>query len=231
MNVQVGARHEDIVASDALQQPGQPASHFAQMGFDEAAAQDFAKLLELARRQRPALILLDLELTGGDFLTACRRLCEELCLPVVILTRATNPGLIHAVAPGGTEVHSAVPPPTGDSHMPAGAGSGLQAPGVLPAVLQADDLLIDLNNYRAQRAGQTLPLTPKEFRLLVEFVRNQGVILTRELLYTLVWGTKYKNDRRTLDVHISWLRKKIEDHPENPRRIKTIRGKGYRFEG
>ena len=84
---------------------------------------------------------------------------------------------------------------------------------------------------RASVDGRDLPLSPKEFSLLAELIRHRGAVLSRDLLLTRVWGYDYVGDSRTVDVHVRWLREKIEADPANPRRIVTVRGIGYRFEG
>ena len=83
---------------------------------------------------------------------------------------------------------------------------------------------------RAFRGEQELRLTPKEFSLLAELVRSRGAALSRDLLLTQVWGYDYLGDSHTVDVHVRWLREKIEDNPSDPKRIVTVRGVGYRFE-
>ena len=84
---------------------------------------------------------------------------------------------------------------------------------------------------RLSSGGQELSLSPKEFSLLAELIRHRGAVLSRDLLLTHVWGYDYVGDSRTVDVHVRWLREKIEVDPANPRRIVTVRGIGYRFEG
>jgi DNA-binding response OmpR family regulator len=97
--------------------------------------------------------------------------------------------------------------------------------------LQADDLSLDLVARRAALGPAELKLTHREFDLLAELMRNKGAVLSRDLLLTRVWGYDYVGDSHTVDVHIRWLREKIEDDPSAPRRITTVRGVGYRFEG
>jgi DNA-binding response OmpR family regulator len=80
-------------------------------------------------------------------------------------------------------------------------------------------------------AGKELVLSPKEFSLLGELMRHQGAVLSRDLLLTRVWGYDFYGDSRTVDVHVRWLREKIEQDPAAPQRIATVRGIGYRFEG
>jgi two-component system alkaline phosphatase synthesis response regulator PhoP len=79
------------------------------------------------------------------------------------------------------------------------------------------------------RGGEPVALKPKEFDLLLYLARHPGIVLSRDALLRRVWGYDYPVDTRTVDVHVRWLRQKIEDDPANPRRIETVRGYGYRF--
>jgi DNA-binding response OmpR family regulator len=96
--------------------------------------------------------------------------------------------------------------------------------------LQSDDLTLDMLTRRVTLGNTALKLTQKEFDLLAELMRNQGAVLSRDLLLTHVWGYDYVGDSHTVDVHIRWLREKIETAPSTPQRITTVRGIGYRFE-
>jgi DNA-binding response OmpR family regulator len=97
--------------------------------------------------------------------------------------------------------------------------------------LQCGDLIIDFSRNEVLRGGSALALKPKEFDLLVYFARHRGQAVSREQILQQVWGWEYTGDSRTVDVHIRWLREKIETDPENPYRLVTVRGVGYRFEG
>jgi DNA-binding response OmpR family regulator len=97
--------------------------------------------------------------------------------------------------------------------------------------LASGDLELDPIGRRAKLADKELYLTHKEFSLLAELIRNPGVVLSRDLLLERVWGYDYFGDSRTVDVHVRWLRQKIEPDPSSPRRITTVRGVGYRFDG
>ncbi len=83
---------------------------------------------------------------------------------------------------------------------------------------------------RAFRGSEELQLAPREFELLTILMRNAGAVLTRETLLSRVWGSDYLGDPRTVDVHIRWLREKIELDPSRPTYLQTVRGSGYRFE-
>ena len=97
--------------------------------------------------------------------------------------------------------------------------------------LVSGNLRLDLIGRHAYLDDTELVLSHKEYDLLAELMRNQGAVLSRDLLLSKVWGYDYFGDRRTVDVHIRWLRKKVEVAPSTPTRIITVRGIGYRFEG
>jgi DNA-binding response OmpR family regulator len=96
---------------------------------------------------------------------------------------------------------------------------------------QFDNLIIDTNRREVKIEDTKLSLKPKEYDLLLFLMRHQGQVLTRELILERVWGWDFSGGSRTVDVHIRWLREKIEKDPANPERIITVRGIGYRFEG
>jgi DNA-binding response OmpR family regulator len=94
-----------------------------------------------------------------------------------------------------------------------------------------DDLVIDLTRHEVIYRGDVLHLKPKEFELLIFLARNRGIVLSRDLILERVWGWDYDGGSRTVDVHVRWLREKLESDAANPTRIVTVRGIGYRFEG
>jgi DNA-binding response OmpR family regulator len=96
--------------------------------------------------------------------------------------------------------------------------------------LRAGDLTLNLDERCVIKKGNSTHLTHKECALLEILIRNNGEVLTRKQLMKEVWETDYLGDTRTLDVHIRWLRKKVEDDPSQPILIRTLRGVGYRFE-
>ena len=96
--------------------------------------------------------------------------------------------------------------------------------------MTSGDISLDLTSRRVSKDDAEVHLTQKEFNLLAELVRNQGAVLSRDLLLEKVWGYSYVGNTHTVDVHIRWLREKIELDPSKPVRIVTVRGVGYRFE-
>ena len=99
------------------------------------------------------------------------------------------------------------------------------------AVLRFGDLEVDEIRHEVRLRGQPLALKPQEYKLLRFFARHRGEMLSREQILQNVWGWDFLGDSRTVDVHVRWLRRKIEPDPAHPVRIVTVRGGGYRFEG
>lgn len=199
-------------------------------GYEVILAADGETGLERARTESPDLIILDIMLPVLDGLSVCRILRREMDTPIIILTAR------------GTEVDKIIGLETGaDDYVvkPFGLGEFLarvravlrRAPAPRRDELASGDLVLDLTARRVTKGGVELKLSHKEFDLLAELMRNRGAVLSRDLLLTQVWGYDYFGDSRTVDVHIRWLREKIEDDPSNPQRIVTVRGVGYRFEG
>ena len=110
-----------------------------------------------------------------------------------------------------------------DLARPADAG--------LPRPLKEGHLEVDLVSHRASLAGAAVHLKPKEFDLLAFLMQHRGRAFSRDQLLEQVWGYEYAGDTRTVDVHIRWLREKVEADPSRPELIETVRGVGYRFKG
>ena len=98
-----------------------------------------------------------------------------------------------------------------------------------PSVMELDDLVLHQARQEVIVNGKAYHLTPKECQLLATFMQHPGKILTREFLMREVWETDFTDDMRTVVVHVSWLRKKIEEDPSRPQLIQTVRGMGYVF--
>ena len=130
---------------------------------------------------------------------------------------------------------SAVTKPFGMQELLARVRALLRRAETSPAagaeVVRSGDLRVDLMRRECFRGETPLQLKPKEFDLLLFFLRNRGRAVTREQLLNQIWGYEFAGDTRTVDVHIRWLRQKIEEDPAVPRRLITVRGTGYRFEG
>jgi DNA-binding response OmpR family regulator len=202
-------------------------------GFETLTAPDGAAGLKLAREQAPDLVILDLMLPELDGLSVCRMLRRDSNVPIIMLTaRGTEMDKIAGLETGADDY---VVKPFSLGELLARVRANLRRAGSEPHApdtrLQAGDLALDLLARKASLGPAELKLSYREFELLAELMRNQGAVLTRDLLLTRVWGYDYVGDSHTVDVHVRWLREKIEADPSNPQRITTVRGVGYRFEG
>ncbi len=201
-------------------------------GYDVATASDGEAGLAAARSGKPDLVVLDVMLPRLDGLTVCRLLRRESALPIILLTaRGTETDKIIGLETGADD-YIVKPFALGEflARVRAALRRG-QTNAALSKELISGNLRLDLLGRRSYLKEGELALTPREFDLLAELMRNQGVVLTRELLLASVWGDEYSGETRTVDVHVSWLRKKLEADASKPERIVTVRGMGYRFEG
>lgn len=204
-------------------------------GYEVATAADGEAGLAAARAAPFDLIVLDVMLPGLDGLSVCRLIRKDSTAPILILTaRGTEVDKIVGLESGADDY---IVKPFGLGEFLARVRAALRRASTASAVpssrdrLEAGDLNLDLISRKAYRAGIELRLTHKEFDLLAELMRHVGAVLSRDLLLQKVWGYEFVGDSRTVDVHVRWLREKIEADPSQPARITTVRGVGYRFEG
>ena len=206
-------------------------------GYRMLTAADGAVGLAMAREAKPDLLLLDVMLPNIDGFDLCRILRRETTMPILMLTAKvdevdrivglelgaddylTKPfsmrelvarikALFRRIEMDLTEKGKALPPP----------------------VLDSDGLRLDPAARVVTLRGKPVSLRPKEFDLLAFLLGNAGIVFSRDVLLERVWGYEYTGDTRTVDVHVRWLREKIEDDPGRPRRLVTMRGVGYKLE-
>jgi two-component system OmpR family response regulator len=204
--------------------------------YDVVTAVDGVEALEVARREKPELIVLDVMLPKLSGFEVCRILRKEMTVPILMLT-AKNEEVDKIV---GLEIGADdyMTKPFSMRELLARLRAMLrraEMAEVQPAgektTLKIDDLEIDSARHRAFLKGTALELSPKEFDLLAFLAKNKGFVFNREQLLEKVWGYDYAGDTRTVDVHIRWLRQKIESNPAKPKRLVTVRGTGYKLEG
>lgn len=201
-------------------------------GYAVLSATNGLQAIEMARREKPAVVILDLMLPDLDGLSVCRSLRREPdTAEVAILILTARTGEVDKIVGLETGADDYLTKPFSLGELLARVRAMLRrARSSAPRdVLHAGDLTLDLITRRALRHNQELTLTPKEFSLLAELMRHRGAVLSRDLLLDRVWGYDYFGDTRTVDVHVRWLREKIENDPAHPTRIQTVRGLGYRF--
>lgn len=206
---------------------------FARQGYRVITASDGPSALEAARTYRPDLVILDLILPGMDGFEVCRLLRRDSSVPILILTaRDEEVDRVLGLELGADDY---VTKPFSMRELVARVKALLRRATLTqqgpPRLLQSGDLVLDLEARKALKGDQPLSLKPKEFDLLAYLMAHKGKAFSREHLLTEVWGYDYTGESRTVDVHIRWLREKIEKDPANPVRLITVRGVGYRFEG
>lgn len=221
-----------------------------QSGYQVLTASDGMSALEIARQEAPDLIVLDIMLPGMDGLEVCRQLRRDKrtsTVPIIMLTAkadeidkvvglevgaddyVTKPfGRRELLARIRALLRRVDYPLEADDRPRSGDAQG-SVPGQPHSELIAGPLRIDQAGRRVICRGQELELQPKQFDLLTYLVRNRGTVLTRDQLLHNVWGYDYVGDTRTVDVHVRWLREKLEEEPANPKLIQTVRGVGYVF--
>ena len=191
--------------------------------------------LKLAREESPDLILLDVMLPGLDGIQVCRLLRRDSDVPIIMLTALG--GEADRVAGLDTGADDYMPKPFGMRELMARVRALLRRTGSRatpdsgPNLVLSGDLQLDRERHEVLRSGKALRMKPKEFELLLFFLQHPGRVFSREQILDEVWGYDFDGGPRTVDVHIRWLRQKIEDDAANPTRLKTVRGSGYLFEG
>jgi DNA-binding response OmpR family regulator len=191
--------------------------------------------LKLAREQRPDLILLDVMLPGIDGIQVCRMLRRDSDVPIIMLTALG--GESDRVAGLDTGADDYLPKPFGMRELMARVRALLRRSGARtqpdtgPTLVVSGDLQLDRERREVSRGGRVLRMKPKEYELLLFFLQHPGRVFSREQILDEVWGYDFYGGPRTVDVHVRWLRQKVEDDPANPARLRTIRGSGYLFEG
>jgi DNA-binding response OmpR family regulator len=205
------------------------------------AVGDGLSALEAARRLHPDLMLLDLMLPGLDGFEVCRVLRQEMNIPILILT-ARDDEIDRVI---GLEIGADdyITKPFSMRELMARVKAHLRRERLIREevsvvqettpknVLHFDNLALDLTRREVLLDEKPLALKPQEYDLLLFLAQHRGQALSRDFLLERVWGWEFSGGTRTVDVHVHWLREKIEADPGQPTRIVTVRGSGYRFEG
>ena len=209
-------------------------------GYAVVTATDGVQALDVARSEKPDLIALDIMLPKLDGFEVCRILRREMTTPILMLTaKAGETDKVVGLELGADDYMTK---PFGMREfltrikailrrvemMKIAAGSVKET---TPSVIKVGELEIDFTRHKVSRANSVIALSPKEFDLLAFLLKNREQVFSRDQLLERVWGYDYTGDTRTVDVHMRWLRQKIETDPTDPRHLLTVRGVGYKFEG
>jgi DNA-binding response OmpR family regulator len=204
--------------------------------YEVVTASDGEQAIEVTRKERPELIVLDIMLPKISGFEVCRILRKEMTVPILMLTaKADETDKVVGLEIGADDYMTK---PFSIREFLARVRAMLRRtkmaavpPETEPVPLKIGDLVIDIARHRASLSGAALALSPKEFDLLAFLAKNEGLVFSREQLLEKVWGYDFAGDTRTVDVHIRWLRQKIEADPARPKYLLTVRGTGYKLEG
>ncbi|CAI8008853.1 Alkaline phosphatase synthesis transcriptional regulatory protein PhoP [Geodia barretti] len=208
-----------------------------QEGYDTLTAVDGESGLRIAQSRSPDLVILDVMLPSLDGFEVCRILRRQSNIPILMLTaRGEEVDRVVGLELGADDY---VTKPFNMRELLARVRNMLRRSST-PAlesspgddeVIRSGNLKIDLASHSITLDDEDLAVKPREFSLISLLAANRGRAFTRDQILERLWGHDYIGDSRTVDVHIRWLREKIEPEPSQPRRIVTIRGVGYRFDG
>ena len=202
-----------------------------QEGFETTWCASGDAALEVFRSAQFDLVLLDLMLTGLDGVAVCRRIRADSGVPIVMLTAKSDTGDVVDGLEAGADDYIAKP--FKPRELVARVRTRLRRP---PAESETDmirvgDVTIDVSAHEVKRGSDPIALTPLEFDLLLALARKPHQVFTREKLLEQVWGYRHAADTRLVNVHIQRLRSKIEQDPERPELVLTVRGIGYKAGG
>jgi DNA-binding response OmpR family regulator len=221
-----------LVDDDALMRRSL-AFNLERSSFSVRTAASAEDAIEIAQQNRPDLILLDIGLPGMDGLEALRKLRDEMGIPVILLTaRRRELDEILGLEMGADDY---ITKPFDFDVLLAHIKAVLRRTQTVEAVSEssrevtAGDLTIDPAAHTAVLAGRMLDLSPREYDLLYALVRAAGKLVTTDDLLAQVWGAEFEGQPQVVYVHIRWLREKIEADPTFPKRILTVRGRGYKY--
>jgi DNA-binding response OmpR family regulator len=208
-------------------------------GYEVITSSNGLDAIKKAAENKPDLIILDVMLPGADGFEVCRQIRKEMNMPILMLTARTDE--IDRVVGLEVGADDYLTKPFSMRELIARVKAMLRRINMITEINDSKDtskriftfenLIINEIRHEATLNSVNLPLSPKEFELLIFLAKNKGKMISREYVLEKVWGWEYIGDSRTVDVHIRWLREKIETNPKKPNRIITVRGGGYLFEG
>lgn len=211
-------------------------------GYSVLSAETGTQAVEIARQEKPDLIVLDVMLPGIDGFEVCRVLRKEMSVPILILSAKTDE--IDKVVGLELGADDYITKPFSVRELMARIRATLRRGQIneqkstpktpeeikTRVILKGHELELDTVRHNVYLKGAPLALTPKEFELLAFLMRYKGQVFSRAQLMEKVWGYTFDGSKRTVDVHIRWLRQKIEENAEKPKILVTIIGFGYKFE-
>jgi len=195
--------------------------------FEPVFCADGAQAFAVFTRSKPDLVLLDLMLPGKDGIEVCAQIRAESGTPIIMLTaKSDTMDIVKGLESGADDY---IVKPFNPKELVARIRTRLRPSAIAsPELLQIGDLELDFVGHEVRRGDTQINLTPLEFDLLRALASKPQQVFTREMLLEQVWGYHYKADTRLVNVHVQRLRAKIEEDPDNPSIVMTVRGVGYR---
>jgi two-component system response regulator MtrA len=196
-------------------------------GFEPSFCADGDSAIEAFHAAKPDLVLLDLMLPGKDGIEVCAEIRGESGVPIIMLTaKSDTTDVVRGLESGADDY---VVKPFNPKELVARIRTRLRpTPAGTVEELRVGDLTLDVSGHEVRRGPAKINLTPLEFELLLALAVKPQQVFTREMLLEQVWGYHYKADTRLVNVHVQRLRAKVEQDPDNPRIVMTVRGVGYR---
>jgi two-component system response regulator MtrA len=196
-------------------------------GFEPHFCADGSEALAAFQRTKPDLVLLDLMLPGKNGIEVCSEIRKESGIPIIMLTAKSDTTEVVRGLESGADDY--VVKPFNPKELVARIRTRLRpTPEISTDMLTIGDLTLDVPGHEVKRGEQKINLTPLEFELLLALALKPQQVFTREMLLEQVWGYHYKADTRLVNVHVQRLRAKVEEDPDNPNIVMTVRGVGYR---
>ncbi len=195
-------------------------------GYDTVFAADGINAVEVFKKEDPDLVLLDIMLPGQSGIEVCKQLRVLSGTPIVMLTaKGDTEDVVLGLEAGADDY---VVKPHNGAELLARIKARLRPVPEDGGIITVGELTMDPRSYEVKRAGVRISLTPLEFKLLHTLAIKPQQVFSREMLLEQVWGYQYKADTRLVNVHVQRLRSKVEEDPENPKIVTTVRGHGYR---
>jgi len=195
-------------------------------GYHTVFAADGLSAVEVFKNEEPDLVLLDIMLPGQSGIEVCKQIRSLSGTPIVMLTaKGDTEDVVHGLEAGADDY---VVKPHNGAELLARIKARLRPVAEEGGIVTVGELTMDPRSYEVKRAGVRISLTPLEFKLLHTLAVKPQQVFSREMLLEQVWGYQYKADTRLVNVHVQRLRSKVEEDPENPKIVSTVRGHGYR---
>lgn len=195
-------------------------------GYSPVFAADGISAVEVFKNVEPDLVLLDIMLPGQSGIEVCKQIRSISGTPIVMLTaKGDTEDVVLGLEAGADDY---VVKPHNGAELVARVKARLRPLGDESGLIQVGQLSMDPRSFEVKRGDTVLSLTPLEFKLLHTLASKPTQVFSREMLLEQVWGYQYKADTRLVNVHVQRLRSKVEEDPENPKIVMTVRGHGYR---